>query len=64
MPVLILVENEHLRIWQLLTVSLAFFELIRSHLHIVSIVNKQRKPCNILMRVCLLLFGLLSLVLF
>jgi hypothetical protein len=27
-------------------------------------LNKQRKPRNILMRVCLLLFGLLSLVLF
>jgi hypothetical protein len=35
-----------------------------SHLHIVSILNKQRKPHNILMRVCLLIFGLLSLVLF
>jgi hypothetical protein len=28
------------------------------HLHIVSILNKQRKPRNILMRVCLLIFGM------
>jgi hypothetical protein len=64
LPVPILVENEHLHIWQLLTALLAFLELKHSHLHIVSILNKQRKPRNILMRVCLLLFGLLSLVLF
>jgi hypothetical protein len=43
---------------------LAFLELKHSHLHIVSILNKQRKPRNILMRVCVLLFGSLSLVLF
>jgi hypothetical protein len=30
----------------------------------VSVLNKQRKPRNILLRVCLLIFGLLSLVLF
>jgi hypothetical protein len=61
LPVPILVENEHLQIWQLLTALLAFLELKHSHLHIVSILNEQRKPRNILMRVCLLLFGLLSL---
>jgi hypothetical protein len=34
---------------------LAFLELKRSHLHIVSVLNKQRiKPHNILMQVCLL----------
>ena len=64
LPVPILVENEHLHIWQLLTALLAFLELKHSHLHIVSILNKQRKHRNILMRVCSLLFGLLSLVLF
>jgi hypothetical protein len=64
LPVPILVENEHLHIWQLLTALFAFLELKHSHLHIVSILNKQRKPRNILMRFCLLLFGLLSLVLF
>ena len=57
LPVPILVENEHLQIWQLLTALLAFLELKRSHLHIVSVLNKQRKPRNILMRVCLLIFG-------
>ena len=51
-PVPILVENEHLQIWQLLTALLAFLELKRSHLHIVYVLNKQRKPRNILMRVC------------
>jgi hypothetical protein len=30
-PVPILVENEHLQIWQLLTALLAFLELKRSH---------------------------------
>jgi hypothetical protein len=67
LPVPILVENEHLQIWQLLTALLAFLELKRSHLHIVdivSILNKQKKTRKILMRVCLSLFGLLSLVLF
>jgi hypothetical protein len=39
LPVPILVENEHLQIWQLLTVLLAFLELKHSHLHIVSILN-------------------------
>ena len=39
MPVPILVENEHLQIWQLLTALLAFVELKHSHLHIVSILN-------------------------
>jgi hypothetical protein len=63
-PVPILAANEHLQIWQLLTALLAFLELKRNHLHIVSILNKHRKPRNILMRVCLLLFRLLSLVLF
>jgi hypothetical protein len=53
----ILVEKEHLQIWQLLTALLAFLELKRSHLHIVYVLNKQRKPRNILMRVCLLIFG-------
>ena len=57
MPVPILVENEHLQIWQLLAALLAFLELKRSHLHIVYVLNKQRKPRNILMRVCLLIFG-------
>jgi hypothetical protein len=57
LPVPILVENEHLQIWQLLTALLAFLELKRSHLHIVSILNKQRKPRNILMRVCLLIYA-------
>jgi hypothetical protein len=66
LPVPILVENEHLQIRQLLTALLAFFELKHSHLHIVSILNilKQKKTRNILMRVCLLPFGLLSLDLF
>jgi hypothetical protein len=64
LPVPILVENEHLQIWQLLTALLAFLELKYSHSHIVSILNKRRKPRNILMRVCLLLFGLLSLIFF
>jgi hypothetical protein len=41
LPVPILVENEHLQIWQLLTALLAFLELKRSHLHIVSILNKH-----------------------
>jgi hypothetical protein len=36
---------------------LAVLELKRSHLHIVYVLNKQRKPRNILMRVCLLIFG-------
>jgi hypothetical protein len=40
-----------------ITALLAFLELKDSHLHIVSILNKQGKPRNILMRVCLLLFG-------
>jgi hypothetical protein len=53
LPVPVLVENEHLQIWQLLTALLAFLELKHSHLHIVTILNKQRKPRNILMRVCL-----------
>jgi hypothetical protein len=39
LPVPILVENEHLQIWQLLTALLAFLELKHSHLHIVSILN-------------------------
>jgi hypothetical protein len=39
LPVPILVENEHLQIWQLLTALLAFFELKRIHLHIVSVLN-------------------------
>jgi hypothetical protein len=40
----ILVENEHLQIWQLLTALLAFLELQHSHLHIVSILNiKEEK---------------------
>ena len=47
MPVSIFVENEHLQIWQLLTALLAFLEFKRSHLHIVSVLNKQRKPRNI-----------------
>jgi hypothetical protein len=34
LPVPILVENEHLQIWQLLTALLAFLELKHSHLHI------------------------------
>jgi hypothetical protein len=49
LPVPILVENEHLQIWQLLTALLAFLELKLSHSHIVSVLNKQRKPRNILM---------------
>jgi hypothetical protein len=57
LPVPILVENEHLQIWQLLTALLAFLELKRCHLRIVYVLNKQRKPRNILMRVCLLIFG-------
>jgi hypothetical protein len=66
LPVPILVENENLQIWQLLTALIAFLELkhSRRHLHIVSILNEQRKPRNILMRVCLLLFGLLPLIFF
>jgi hypothetical protein len=39
LPVPILVENEHLQIWQLLTALLSFLELKHSHLHIVSILN-------------------------
>jgi hypothetical protein len=39
LPVPILVDNEHLQIWQLLTTLLAFLELKHSHLHIVSILN-------------------------
>ena len=39
MAVPILVENEHLQIWQLLTALLALLELKHSHLHIVSILN-------------------------
>jgi hypothetical protein len=39
LPVPILVENEHLQIWQLLTALLAFLELKHSHLDIVSILN-------------------------
>jgi hypothetical protein len=39
LPVPILVENEHLQIWQLLTALLAFLEVKHSHLHIVSILN-------------------------
>jgi hypothetical protein len=39
LPVPILVENEHLQIWQLLTALLAFLELKHSHLHIVSTLN-------------------------
>jgi hypothetical protein len=39
LPVPILVENEHLQIWQLLTALLAFLELKHSYLHIVSILN-------------------------
>jgi hypothetical protein len=35
LPVPILVENEHLQIWQLLTALLAFLELK----HIVSVLN-------------------------
>jgi hypothetical protein len=58
LPVPILVENEHLQIWQLLTALLAFFGVkkqpfthcfcseLRCHLHIVSVM--QRKPRNIL----------------
>jgi hypothetical protein len=57
LPVPILVENEHLQIWQLLTALLTFWVSKRSHLHIVYVLNKQRKPRNILMRVCLLIFG-------
>jgi hypothetical protein len=65
LPVPILVENEHLQIWQLLTALLAFLELKHSHLYIVSILNiKAEKTPQHFMRVCLLLFGLLSLVLF
>ena len=41
LPVPILVENEQLQIWQLLTALLAFLELKHSHLHIVSILNKH-----------------------
>jgi hypothetical protein len=41
LPVPILVENEHLQIWQLLTALLAFFELKRSHLHIVSVLAEK-----------------------
>ena len=41
MPVPILVENEHLQIWQLLTALLAFLELKRSHLHIVSALAEK-----------------------
>jgi hypothetical protein len=39
LPVPILVQNDHLQIWQLLTALLAFLELKHSHLHIVSILN-------------------------
>ena len=39
LPVPVLLENEHLQIWQLLTALLAFLELKHSHLHIVSILN-------------------------
>ena len=41
MPVPILVENEHLQIWQLPTALLAFLELKRSHLHIVSVLAEK-----------------------
>jgi hypothetical protein len=41
LPVPILVENEHLQIWQLLTALLAFFELKRSHVHIVSVLAEK-----------------------
>jgi hypothetical protein len=37
LPVPILVENEHLQIWQLLTALLAFFELKHSHISILNI---------------------------
>jgi hypothetical protein len=57
LPVPILVENEHLQIWRLLTALLAFLELKRSLLHIVYVLNKQRKPRNILMQVCLKYLG-------
>ena len=64
-PVPNLIEDEHLQIWQLFEAGwfACFFPVKRSHLHIVPILNTQRKSRNILMRVCLL-FGLLSLVLF
>ena len=39
LPVPILVENEHLQIWQLLTALLGFLDLKHSHLHMVSILN-------------------------
>jgi hypothetical protein len=39
LPVPILVQNDHLQIWQLLTALLAYLELKHSHLHIVSILN-------------------------
>jgi hypothetical protein len=39
LPVPILVENEHLQIWQILIALLAFFELKHSHLQIVSILK-------------------------
>jgi hypothetical protein len=41
LPVPILVENEHLQFWQLLTALLAFLELKRSHLHIVSVLAEK-----------------------
>jgi hypothetical protein len=41
LPVPILVENEHLQIWQLLTALLAVFELKCSHLHIVSVLAEK-----------------------
>jgi hypothetical protein len=48
LPVPILVENEHLQIWQLLNALLAFFEFIkRSHLHIVLYIlniKKEKTP--------------------
>jgi hypothetical protein len=54
-----------LQIWQLLTALLASVEIKHSHLHIVSILNiKAEKTPQHLMRVCLLLFGLQSLVLY
>jgi hypothetical protein len=39
LPVPILVENEHLQIWQLPTALLALLDLKHSHLHIVSILD-------------------------
>jgi hypothetical protein len=66
LPVPILVENEHLQIWQLLTALLAFLELKRNHLHIIYMFWISREnPATFLMRVCLFkIFGCCHLFFF